>query len=145
MLRQASNLPPVLQVILALNAWNELSVLWHSPWLGRSFCVSILREAGITKVAHLAAINLGLKDRRRPQRLRDPASCNRARLIAVAEIGMKGHDRLALARKLMDRKLEGRRTSSKLPELVYSSGGDRLAKFRLSREFALLRVDLRAH
>ena len=31
---------------------------------------------------------------------------------------MKEHDRLALARTLMERKLVGRRTSSKLPELV---------------------------
>ncbi|NRP89694.1 hypothetical protein GFPCMMHI_05619 [Ensifer adhaerens] len=31
---------------------------------------------------------------------------------------MKEHDRLALARKMFERKLEGRRTSLKLPELV---------------------------
>ena len=31
---------------------------------------------------------------------------------------MKEHDRLVLARTLMERKLEGRRTSSKLPELI---------------------------
>jgi len=31
---------------------------------------------------------------------------------------MKEHDRLSLAKKVMERKLEGRRTSSKLPELV---------------------------
>lgn len=31
---------------------------------------------------------------------------------------MKEHDRLVLARTLLERKLEGRRTSSKLPELV---------------------------
>ncbi|WP_425327248.1 helix-turn-helix domain-containing protein [Rhizobium grahamii] len=31
---------------------------------------------------------------------------------------MKEHDRLVLARQLMERKLSGRRTSSKLPELV---------------------------
>ncbi len=31
---------------------------------------------------------------------------------------MKEHDRLALARTLFERKLEGRRTSSKLPKLV---------------------------
>ena len=37
---------------------------------------------------------------------------------AAAEIGLKEHDRLALARHIMERKLEGRRTSSKLPELV---------------------------
>jgi hypothetical protein len=38
--------------------------------------------------------------------------------LATAEIGMKEHDRLGLGRKMMERKLEGRRTSSKLPELV---------------------------
>ena len=38
--------------------------------------------------------------------------------MAAAEIGLKEHDRLALARQMMERKLEGRRTSSKLPELV---------------------------
>ena len=39
-------------------------------------------------------------------------------LLAAAEIGLKEHDRLALARKMMERRLEGRRASSKLPELV---------------------------
>jgi len=39
-------------------------------------------------------------------------------LIVAAEIGMREHDRLTLARTMMDRKLQGRRTSSKLPELV---------------------------
>lgn len=38
--------------------------------------------------------------------------------LAAAEIGMKEHDRLTLAKTMMERKLEGRRTSSKLPELV---------------------------
>ena len=121
-LRQAENLPAVLQAIVALDAWNELSVLQHAPWLGRLFSAAILRQAGITTGAHLAAINLGLKtipvDRRR--------HCDReTRLLAIAhgflaaaEIGMKEHDRLTLAKTMMDRKLEGRRTSSKLPELA---------------------------
>ncbi|MDP9735022.1 UNVERIFIED_ORG: hypothetical protein QE446_004653 [Rhizobium sp. SORGH_AS260] len=121
-LRQTQDLPAVLQAVIALDAWNELSVLQHAPWLGRLFAASILRQAGITTNAHLAAINLGLKtipvDRRR--------HCDReTRLLAImrgflaaAEIGMKEHDRLVLARTLLERKLEGRRTSSKLPELV---------------------------
>ncbi|MGI8397452.1 RHE_PE00001 family protein [Agrobacterium deltaense] len=121
-LGQAEHLPAVLQAIVALDAWNELSVLQHAPWLGRLFAASILREAGITTGAHLAAINLGLKtipvDRRR-HRDRETRLLAIARgLIAAAEIGLKEHDRLALARTLMERKLEGRRTSSKLPELV---------------------------
>ncbi|WP_421386606.1 RHE_PE00001 family protein [Agrobacterium tumefaciens] len=121
-LRQAENFPAVLQAIVALDAWNELSVLQHAPWLGRLLAASILRQAGITTGAHLAAINLGLKtipvDRRR-HRDRETRLLAMARgLLAAAEIGMKEHDRLALARQMMERKLSGRRTSSKLPELV---------------------------
>ncbi len=121
-LRQAQELPAVLQAIIALDAWNELLVLQHAPWLGRLFAASILREAGITTAAHLAAINIGLKtipvDRRR-HRDRETRLCAIAHgFLAAAEIGMKEHGRLTLAKTMMDRKLEGRRTSSKLPELV---------------------------
>ncbi|MFM2277941.1 MAG: hypothetical protein RLZZ444_172 [Pseudomonadota bacterium] len=54
-LRQAEHLPAVLQAIVALDAWNELAVLQHAPWLGRLFGASILRQAGITTGAQLAA------------------------------------------------------------------------------------------
>jgi len=121
-LRQAENLPAVLQAILALDAWNELSVLQHAPWLGQLLAASILRQAGITSGAHLAAINLGLKtipvDRRRHRDREARLLAIAQGLLAAAEIGMKEHDRLTLAKTMMDRKLEGRRTSSKLPELV---------------------------
>ncbi|QXC52825.1 DUF1612 and helix-turn-helix domain-containing protein (plasmid) [Agrobacterium salinitolerans] len=120
--RQTQDLPAVLQAIVALDAWNELSVLQHAPWLGRLLCASMLRQAGVTSGAHLAAINLGLKtipvDRRR-HRNRETRLLGIAHgFLAAAEIGMKEHDRLSLARTLFERKLEGRRTSSKLPELV---------------------------
>ena len=121
-LRQAENLPAVLQAIVALDAWSELSVLQHAPWLGRLFSASILRQAGITTGAHLAAINLGLKtipvDRRRHRHRETRLLAIAHGLITAAEIGLKEHDRLALARTLMERKLDGRRTSSKLPELI---------------------------
>ena len=121
-LRQAQELPAVLQAIVALEAWNELSVLQHSPWLGRLFSAAILRQAGITSGAHLAAINLGLKtipvDRRRHRDRETRLLAIAHGMIAAAEIGLKEHDRLALARTMFERKLGGRRTSSKLPELV---------------------------
>jgi hypothetical protein len=121
-LRQAENLPAMLQAIVALDAWNELAVLQHAPWLGRLLAASILRQAGITSGAHLAAINLGLKtipvDRRRDRDRETRLLAIAHGLIAAAEIGLKEHDRLTLAKTMMDRKLEGRRTSSKLPELV---------------------------
>ncbi|OVE86830.1 hypothetical protein B7W89_24790 [Agrobacterium tumefaciens] len=121
-LRQAEHLPAALRAIVALDAWNELSVLQHAPWLGRLFSASILRQAGITTGAHLAAINVGLKtipvDRRRHRDRETRLLAIAHGLIAAAEIGMKEHDRLVLARALFERKLEGRRASSKLPELV---------------------------
>jgi len=121
-LRQMQDLPAVLQAIVALDAWNELAVLQHAPWLGRLFAASILRQAGITSGAHLAAINLGLKtipvDRRRHRDQETRLLAIAHGFLAAAEIGMKEHDRLTLAKTMMGRKLEGRRTSSKLPELV---------------------------
>jgi hypothetical protein len=121
-LRQTENLPAVLQAIVAIDAWNELSVLQHAPWLGRLLAASILRQSGVTTGTHLAAINLGLKtipvDRRRHRDRETRLLAIAHGLIAAAEIGLKEHDRLVLARTLFERKLEGRRTSSKLPELV---------------------------
>mgnify|MGYP003668428278 CR=1 FL=1 len=121
-LRQAENLPAVLRAIVALDAWNELAVLQHAPWLGRLLAATILRQAGVTTQNHLAALNLGLKtipvDRRRHRDRETRLLAIAHGLIAAAEVGLKEHDRLALARKLMERKLEGRRASSKLPELV---------------------------
>lgn len=121
-LRQMQDLPAVLQAGVALDAWNELAVLQHAPWLGRLLAASILRQAGVTSGAHLAAINLGLKtipvDRRRHRHRETRLLAIAHGLIAAAEIGLKEHDRLTLAKTMMDRKLEGRRTSSKLPELV---------------------------
>jgi hypothetical protein len=122
MLRQTNDLPAVFRAIVALDAWSELSVLQHAPWLGRLLAASILRQAGVTTQSHLAAINLGLKtipvDRRRHRDREIRLLAIAHGLIAAAETGLKEHDRLALARTLMERKLEGRRTSSKLPELV---------------------------
>ncbi len=120
--RQAQELPPVLVAIVALDAWNELSVSQHAPWLGRLLAAALLRQAGIASGGHLVAVNLGLKnipvDRRR-HRDRDTRLLAIAQgLLAAAEIGLKEHDRLALARTMMERKIAGRRTSSKLPELV---------------------------
>ncbi|MFS2152444.1 RHE_PE00001 family protein [Rhizobium sp. Rhizsp42] len=121
-LRQAEDLPVVLQAIVALDAWNELAVLQHAPWLGRLFAASILRQAGVTTGSHLAAINLGLKtipvDRRRHRDRETRLLAIAHGFLAAAEIGMKEHDRLTLAKTMFERKLEGRRTSSKLPELV---------------------------
>lgn len=121
-LRQAKDLPPLLQAIVVLDAWNSLDVLQHAPWLGRLLSAALLRQAGITTQNHLAAINTGLKtipvDRRRHRSREVRLLAIAEAFVATAEIGLKEHDRLALARQMMERKLLGRRTSSKLPELI---------------------------
>ena len=118
----AQDLPPVLQAIVALDAWNEIAVLQHAPWLGRLLAASILREGGVTTGTHLAALNLGLKaipvDRRRHRDRETRLQAMTRALTIAAETGLKEHDRLVLARQMMMRKLEGRRTSSRLPELI---------------------------
>jgi hypothetical protein len=122
MLRQTADLPPVLQSVIALDAWNHMAVLQHASWLGRLLAASLLRQAGLTTAAHLAAINLGLKtmpvDRRRHRDRNTRLQAILQGLQASAEIGLREHDRLALARQMMERKLQGRRTSSRLPELI---------------------------
>ncbi|MDH4441489.1 MAG: RHE_PE00001 family protein [Rhizobium sp.] len=122
LLANLGDLPAMLQAIVALDAWNALAVLQHAPWLGRMLSSSILRQAGLTTAAHLAALNLGLKtvpvdQRRSPDRDTRLLAIAQG-LIATAEIGLKEHDRLALARQMMERKLAGRRTSSRLPDLI---------------------------
>lgn len=121
-LADTEDLPPVLRAIVLLDAWNTLQVLQHAPWLGRLLAGSVLRAAGVTSAAHLAAVNLGLRSipvdqRRHPRRETRLLAIARG-LIAAAETGLKKHDRLILARQVMERKLIGRRTSSMLPELI---------------------------
>lgn len=121
-LRELDGFPPVMQSIVALDAWNGLDVLQHAPWLGRLLAASTLRQAGLTTAAHLTALNLGLKtmpvDRRRHRDRETRLLAILGGIIAAADLGLKQHDRLILARQSMERRLVGRRTSSKLPQLI---------------------------
>lgn len=121
-LRSIGDQPPVLQAILALDAWNELAVLQRAPWLGRLLAASLLRREGLTTKAHLLAFNAGLKtirvERRRHRNFETRLIASLDGLIAGVELGFKEHDRLLLARQMMERRLTGRRASSKLPGLI---------------------------
>jgi hypothetical protein len=121
LLAESAGLPPVLRTAVAIDAWAQLQVLQHAPWLGRLLAASLLRKEGVA-AAHLPTVNLGLKQiarERRTDRNRD------ARLVAIldamsqaGEAGLKEHDRLVLARQQMQHRIAGRRQSSKLPQLV---------------------------
>ena len=121
-LRSIRDLPPVLQAILALDAWNELAVLQRAPWLGRLLAASLLRREGLTTKAHLLAFNIGLKtirvELRRHRNFETRLLACLDGLLAGIELGFKEHDRLMLARQRMARRLTGRRASSNLPGLI---------------------------
>jgi Protein of unknown function (DUF1612)/HTH DNA binding domain len=121
-LRSISDFPPVLQAILALDAWNELAVLQRAPWLGRLLAASLLRREGLTTKAHLLAFNIGLKtirvERRRHRNFETRLLACLDGLLAGIELGFREHDRLLLARQMLERRLTGRRASSNLPGLI---------------------------
>ena len=121
-LRSIRDLPPVLQAILALDAWNELGVLQRAPWLGRLLAASLLRRDGLTTQTHLLAFNAGLKtirvERRRHRNFETRVIANLDGLMAGIELSFKEHDRLRLARQMLERRLTGRRASSNLPGLI---------------------------
>ena len=81
----------------------------------------MLRERGKTR-AHLPCLAEGAKAvPRERRRSRDAATRLVAELEAIAaaaEEGLKQHDRWLLARTLLLRKLDGRRSTSRLPELI---------------------------
>ncbi|PWK76799.1 RHE_PE00001 family protein [Aminobacter sp. AP02] len=120
-LSESEGLPPLLRAAVAFDAWSVIAPLQHAPWLGRLLVEALLRETATT-TAHLAALYFGA--RIIPREIRH--SRDRAmRLVAfldgvyeTAKAGAKEHDRLILAKTQMDRRLKGRRSTSKLPQLI---------------------------
>lgn len=116
-----SQQPAILQAVIALDAWEQIDVSQKSPWLGRQLACAILRQAGATN-AHMACINIGLKNQ--PRRQRMGLSLNRRlslflnALIASSEYALAEHDKLIQAKARMERISKGRRSNSRLPDLI---------------------------
>lgn len=120
-LQGSIGLPATLRAAIALDAWQRLEVLQRSPWLGRQLASALLREEGLTQ-AHLVTMSVGM---RAVSRERRNARTAPDRLIAcldaiheAATLGLKEHDRLLQAKNRIERKLVGRRSNSRLPELI---------------------------
>jgi hypothetical protein len=113
--------PPLLAAALLWDAWETNPPLERQVWLGNLLVPALLRERRKTR-AHLLCLNSGLRHIRREKR-RSPDRLTRlnAFLEAIAmgvEAGMKDHDRWLLARRSLENKLKGKRSSSRLPALV---------------------------
>lgn len=125
-LRDTDDLPPTLGAAIIWDAWESLEPMQRQHWLGALLVAAYLRARG--KVAsHLFGFNVGLKAVPRERR-RSPNRVTRLlafldAMSASAEAGTKDIARLAQAREMMKRRLNGRRSSSSLPmtiELVLS-------------------------
>jgi hypothetical protein len=106
---------------LLWEAWETIQPLQHRPWLGALLVGAHLREAKKTR-AHLLCLNSGLRlvarERRRAADRTARAVAWLQSVEAAAEAGMKDHDRWLLARRQLERKLEGRRRNSHMGALI---------------------------
>ncbi|MCO5733246.1 RHE_PE00001 family protein [Rhizobium sp. SSA_523] len=122
LLQDTQHLPAVLQAVLLLDAWSEIGVFQHGAWLGRLLVAALLRRRHVTALSHLTALNLGLRAIRLDQRRHRSRSVRLTAMLeavqTAAQLGLKDHDRLLLARQTMERRLTGRRSTSRMPELV---------------------------
>ena len=120
-LDQATRLPPVLAAALVAHAWDDIAPIQHVPWLGLLLTSALLRARGKTR-AHLLCLNIGLRAVPRDRRLaRDRTAKLHVWLDAIraaGEAGLKDHNRWLLARRQLERKLVGRRSTSPLPALI---------------------------
>ncbi|TCQ13208.1 RHE_PE00001 family protein [Rhizobium sp. PP-CC-3G-465] len=120
-LHETGGLSPALRGAILLDAWSAIEVLQHRTELGRQLVASLLRRDGTTP-SHLPALNVGLRSVRREQR---HSRSRMTRLLALleaftaaAELGMKEHHRILLARQQLERQASAKRTNSNLSRLV---------------------------
>jgi hypothetical protein len=113
--------PPLLAAALLWNAWETHPPLERRAWLGNLLVPATLRAWQKTR-SHLLCLNSALRLVRHEKR-RSPDRTTRliAFLEAVAagaEAGLQEHDRWLLARRHLEGKLKGRRSTSRLPALI---------------------------
>ncbi|MEO6382241.1 MAG: RHE_PE00001 family protein [Nitrobacter sp.] len=118
---ETRTLPPTLAAAIAAEGWTAIEPLQHSHWLGRLLVGALLRARGKTR-SHLACLHDGLKavprEQRRPRDRGARLAVQLDAITAAAEAGLKDHDRWLTARTLLARKLDGRRSTSRLPALL---------------------------
>ncbi|EJT00839.1 hypothetical protein RCCGE510_33106, partial (plasmid) [Rhizobium sp. CCGE 510] len=120
-MQQVAAMPPTLGAAILWEAWETLEPLQRQHWLGAQLVSSYLRARGKV-VSHLFGLNFGLKAvPRERRRSRDRTWRLVATLEAMTEgaaLGMKEIIRLGQARDRLERKLQGKRSSSSLPGVV---------------------------
>ncbi|WP_157020025.1 RHE_PE00001 family protein [Mesorhizobium xinjiangense] len=116
--KKVDRLPATLAAAVLWDAWEHLEPLQRQHWLGQVLVSDFLRSRGKVR-SHLLAYSVGLREiPRERRRARDPTT----RLVgyleamsATASAGMKDIDRLTLAKRQLERRAVGKRSTSSLP------------------------------
>ena len=119
--KQLERLPTTLAASVLWDGWEHLEPLQRQHWLGQVLVSDFLRARGKVR-SHLLAYAVGLREiPRERRRARDRTTRLVAYLDAMsaaAGMGIKDIDRLTLAKRQLERKASGRRTTSSLPVAV---------------------------
>jgi hypothetical protein len=114
---QTRALPALLAAALLWDAWTTIEPLEHLAWLGPLLVAATLRARHKTRhhLPHLAAaLHLIPPPQRRSADAKQRLAAFLEAVAAMAEASAKDHDRWLTARRLLRRKLEGRRRNSKM-------------------------------
>lgn len=118
LVKEVDPLPATLAAALLWDAWEHLDPLQRQHWLGQVLVSDFLRSRGKVR-SHLLTYAVGLREvPRERRRARDRTVRLVAFLDAIsaaAAAGMKDIDRLTLAKRQLERKATGRRSTSSLP------------------------------
>lgn len=119
--KRVERLPATLAAAVLWDAWEHLEPLQRQHWLGQVLVSDFLRARGKVR-SHLFAYAVGLRELPRERRR---ARDRTVRLVAfldamsaAAAAGMKDIDRLTLAKRQLERKAAGKRTTSSLPVAI---------------------------
>lgn len=118
---QTAALPPVLAAVAAEDAWATIDPLGHDFGQGRLMAAALLKVRSKT-ASHLALWSVGARAIPRAARRNHNALARYAAgldsLVAAAEEGMRQHDTWLTAKRLLQRKIRGHRSTSHLPALI---------------------------
>ena len=119
--RATAGLPPLLAAAFAWDAWLAIEPYRRHNYLGIQLVAALLRERGKTG-CHLTTINLGIRSSGYRRKAREDLPTRLLGFLrstkAAADAGLRELTELGFARQRMEARLKGRRSSSRLPELI---------------------------
>lgn len=121
LVKNVEPLPATLAAAVLWEAWEHLEPLQRQHWLGQVLVSDFLRTRGKVR-SHLLAFSVGLREiPRERRRARDRMTRLMAYLDAMnaaAAAGIRDIDRLSLAKRQLERRVSGKRSTSSLPAAI---------------------------